>query len=438
MAFERACLAACAALLVTGCGLVRDQTDPNTVSVRGVQPTLEQLNVTGYSGLQDQLVWDMEKKAGFEANSLGPGDQRWTIVFDQGVYEVSRQCDQYLDALFRFNREQRATRQGLTAAAATTGVVLGLSGVTTTAMAIVAAAFGLSATLFDAAVNTVLFTIEPSALRNIVLKGRQSYLDNLVETKAVINSRPRMLMALQGYLAQCSPAAIEANINNAAHGTDSVAATDRVTAQKAATLAAPSLTLMRASTIVASSPAAPPPPPSGPVLASGRHPPEEANVTVSMLQGVQQKLGVTGESGFFGPKTRTAIAELQNGLNRRDPGKFAATDVNGYVGTNTALVLAGMPPMKAPFQTPFERAMLGVQDDYASLDPLRVNFIVDLLEVPADQLATATTADDKMALVRNRIVDLRKTTGLTGAAVLDSQLYDKLWSTSPLNPKRTQ
>src|SRR6516162_440578 len=107
----------------------------------------------------------------------------WDLVFRAGVYEIGRQCDQYLDALFRFNREQRAGRQDLAAAAAATGAIMGIAGASAKALAITAASFGLASSLFDASVNSVLFTIEPSALRNVALQGRQSYLAQLDPSK---------------------------------------------------------------------------------------------------------------------------------------------------------------------------------------------------------------------------------------------------------------
>ena len=99
-------------------------------------------------------------------------DDNWSLVAKAGIYEIGRQCDQYLDILFRFNREQRAGRQDLAAAAAATGAIMGLSGVSVKAIAITAAAFGLASSLFDASVNSVLFTIEPSALRYVALRGQ--------------------------------------------------------------------------------------------------------------------------------------------------------------------------------------------------------------------------------------------------------------------------
>ena len=52
MASVRTCLAASLALVASACGMVRDQTNPNVVSVRGIPPTLEQLNITSLSTVQ--------------------------------------------------------------------------------------------------------------------------------------------------------------------------------------------------------------------------------------------------------------------------------------------------------------------------------------------------------------------------------------------------
>jgi hypothetical protein len=51
--------------------------------------------------------------------------------------------------------------------------------------------------------------------------GRAKYLTRL--TAEDVASRPQTMIALQGYLTQCSPAAIEANINNAANGSRNAA-----------------------------------------------------------------------------------------------------------------------------------------------------------------------------------------------------------------------
>ena len=244
----RILLVACLALLLSACSLIRDQLDPTTVSIRGIPPTLEQLNISTTASAQNLMVNELIQTAGLSSqpSSDDPkGDPKWSLVMKAGVYEIGRQCDQYLDALFRFNREQRAGRQDLAAAAAATGAIMGISGASAKALAITAAAFGLASSLFDASVNSVLFTIEPSALRNVALQGRKNYLDDFKKNNVQINTRPDMLIALQGYLTQCSPAAIEANINNAASGSPfAVTNPDKDKARDAALLAAPGTALI--------------------------------------------------------------------------------------------------------------------------------------------------------------------------------------------------
>ena len=137
-------LAGCFAVLLSACSLIHDHTDPTTVSIRGIPPTLEQLNVAVTVYSQDQLINDFIVTAGLPPGTqLAPGDPRWSLVMRAGAYEIGRQCDQYLDALFRFNREQRAGRQDLAATAAATVAIMGLSGASAKAIAITAAAFGI-------------------------------------------------------------------------------------------------------------------------------------------------------------------------------------------------------------------------------------------------------------------------------------------------------
>src|SRR5882757_8084623 len=77
MISARSCLAACVALSLSACGL----REPDTVA---------------NSQLQNNLVGNLASVAGYDAKTLGPGDPKWAQVFEAGVYEVGRQCDQYL------------------------------------------------------------------------------------------------------------------------------------------------------------------------------------------------------------------------------------------------------------------------------------------------------------------------------------------------------
>jgi hypothetical protein len=327
-------LVGCFALLLSACSLIRDQADPTLVSIRGVPPTLEQLNVDATVYSQNQLVNDLMVAAGLPPGTLlKPYDDYWSLIMRAGVYEIGRQCDQYLDVLFRFNREQRAGRQDLAAAAAATGAIMGLSGVSAKAIAITAAAFGLATSLFDASVNSVLFTIEPSALRNVALQGRKKYLEDLRDRKVQINTRPDMLIALQGYLTQCSPAAIEANINNAANGSPfAVTSPEEKQAKDAAVLAAPGTALLpQVKQQVISEPTdILPPAPKPPRRPDTTTPLEQVNQ--QLIRQIQDTLCVTPANGDIGglpgssAPTRMAIRNFFSGRNRGStaPEKFAA------------------------------------------------------------------------------------------------------------------
>ncbi len=235
-------------LALTACGIARDQLSSGSVTVQGVQPTLEQISARSTQAAQNDFIATLIENSGVDQSQTPSGNLRptnsaeWSVVAKQGVYEISRQCDQYLYVLFRFNRNQSAIRQGLSAVGAGTATILGLSGVAAGPIAITAAAFGLTASLFDASVTSVLFTLEPSALRNVVLQGQQRYLKKTDFTQ--IRSRPDALIALQGYLNQCTPAAIEANVNRSASGASSVSSTDDAQADDAAVLAGPASVLI--------------------------------------------------------------------------------------------------------------------------------------------------------------------------------------------------
>ena len=426
--FLRTAIAACCAILLISCQALREETDPSIVSVRGVQPTLEQLNISSNTAAQNILVNDLIAKAGLTYTPR-PGDPDWAVVTEAGLYEIGRQCDQYLDVLFRFNRNTRAVRQGLTGVGAATATILGLASVAAAPIAITAAAFGLSATLYDAGVNSVLFTIEPSALRNIVLKGRKGYIESLDLSK--VNTRPRMMIALQGYLIQCSPATIEANVNQAASGAESVASTSPGVSARAAALAAPAATLIERSVATVSQRVAPTPLPSEDDLARNRKPSEVA-VTKRTLMAAQRALGVAPD-GNFGPsedsETRQAIRQFQLGRHRRNPGQWPAADVNGELSGRTGELLPFLSPMPAIFRTPFERALLGNNEGalgqrLTQVAPGQLSAMLDAVKAPDFQVPPNSPPDviaAKMKELRDRLA----------GGVLDDKLYVSLMKLPP-------
>ena len=350
------------------------------------------------------------------------------MVTEAGIYEIGRQCDQYLDVLFHFNRNQRAMRQGLTGVGTATATILGLASVAAAPIAITAAAFGLSATLFDAGVNSVLFNIEPSALRNVALKGRKGYLDDLKTKMTEIDTRPRMMIALQGYLAQCSPAAIEANVNNAASGAPSVASTDKDISREQARLAAPGQTLLQRAADVTGGTATDKPRPLDPASKPTGGLPREQNVFKADVERVQAALGVQ-VVGNFGPATRAAIKEFQRGLNRKSPSSWTNKDGTGSI-VDLPPNLSKLPPV---FESPFERAYFGavladqpLDEQYVKVDSGTLNgFIKRFGPKPTEWPEGDSEADlaKKMTIMRAK---LGEHLNAAKAVPVTSEIFDKL------------
>src|SRR5215218_1094275 len=107
MISARSWLVACVALSLSACD-VRGPSGPGAV---------EQPN-TANAPQQNNLIGNLASAAGYDVKTLGPGDPKWAQVFEAGVYEVGRQCDQYLDALFQPNRAQGATTNAIVLTAA--------------------------------------------------------------------------------------------------------------------------------------------------------------------------------------------------------------------------------------------------------------------------------------------------------------------------------
>jgi hypothetical protein len=465
------CLSACAGF---GGG-----PEPGAVGARGLQPTLEQIGIGSSIAAQDQMLSALMHTAGLPpAPPLLPRDPNWSLVWKAGLYEIGRQCDQYLDALFRFNREQHAFHQDLAATAGATGAIMGLGGASATAIAITAAAFGLSNSLFEASVNSILFTIEPSALRNVAQQGLQNYLTRIDEAK--ILSRPDTLIALQGYLTQCSPAAIEANINNAASGAPSVVSSNQNVAEKSAGLAAPG------SAVVTQKPTPLVPPAASKtveqrakeavdqrvvikplVVSEDQRPPtvqpgDTRGLTKTQIRQFQAALGVAadGDPGQADSDTRKALQEFQIGLSKRPDISWSPREMNGTLGHRTVDRLSGMKAMPTRyFLSPFERARFGnlssdaanAAFDVPDVDRLRgvsSNLLYNLENDPElkgkvsgpdlakykDRVAN-NNVDEQLKLMRDMVAEIRKDFSLdTKRLYLDSILEEKM-NPRIVNPK---
>lgn len=411
------CAALLCACVTTGC--VTDQ-------VAGVPPTLQQSSLVAEQNLQEMMVTSLIRKADLSREALVADPSKWRVVADAGLFEVDVQCDRYLAALFAFNRDQRAGRQILTAAGAGTAAIMGITGAAGAAIAITAAAFGMAATVFDASTGSVLFTVSPVAVRAVANRGRQAFLEGIKWEQ--VNSRPRMMMVVQGYLSQCTPAAIEANIDNAATGAPSVS--NLGTALQAAALASPASSVVQDPVVFTASPT------TGPrgvpaVIPEGQRP---RNVTAAELpflrtksevEDLQRALGTNpdgniGQSGLADPgPTRKAISEYHAGLLRSKGRDNEAGSEIMDAGNYRALVRAGAMP--SGLNSAFERGLLG--------DRPTCFTIADALHALTAPVPPKNTSDaDCMRLMREALAKRRAQPGMpvpTGRPeALDLKLFD--------------
>lgn len=357
-------------LLAGGCSLVRGARDVNRVSLQGLEPRVEQIDFKGVAAAQSDLIDALKEQSQLKDETLRYEDPRWSLVLRAGLQLVDGRCDQYLDALFRFNREQRAGRQELTAATAATAGIMGLTGAPGRAIAVVATALGLASTLFDATVGSVLFQIEPSALRNVVLQGRQLYIEQLAsrtDNLRTVDNRPDMMLALQGYLTQCSPAAIEANVNNAANGSPFAVTRPGLSFDKreaAIGTGTPAVGLVgRAFRLSENRMRAPAPLPPRRAGEAAQRLPGADQLSRYERRDVQAALGLppTEDMGAPGGATSRAIEQFQRAMGARDGG-WPDEPAGTLRGERTRRTLIGVSALGAPFKTPFERFYLGNEE----------------------------------------------------------------------------
>jgi hypothetical protein len=279
----------------------------------------------------------------------------WRLIQRAGIDQIDEACNNYLYTLYRFNAQQKAARQGLLAATATTGVIMGLAGAGTMAIGIAAAALGLSAALFEASTNSVLFSVEASAVRNVVQESRSRFATVMAANPPT--TRPDTMIALRGYLSLCTPAVIEANINNSANGSrNSVVTPDEKAGVAAAALAAPALAPPRLPRVaMLDSATAPIPLLPTPPRATGVGPREP--IGSQDVRDLQVTLCVAPPTGEVGPLTRTAVGNYLSAINN---GADPPLNVNIAVGKDATQLREAVEKARAsgPLKTCAERGYL--------------------------------------------------------------------------------
>lgn len=354
-------------------------------------------------------------------------DPDWLIVTLAGINAVDEQCERYLDSLFWVRRDLDTARNQIDLVGTTAATLLNVFHATADAITATAAAFGLATQGIGNASEGILFSVEPSGIRKIVERAQARYRAEVERNPGLYNSRPAAFAAIQGYLALCLPAAIEAQIN------ESVSLTDFRVA-KTSSGAVPELT--RVGTIedrISAGDLAPdaeklirgpvPPTPqanAAPANCRG----DECRLSLSQGKDVQRSLCFAGDAvdADFGAATRAAISEFEGTV---DP--MLVTRSDGELSDRESSFLIGIGPCEGtPFRSTYERFTYGSgASGFQAMNTARFAKLIDLLKGTGDLSATAapTGLDES---VRAAVRAAQERQGLTVDGRVTRALVDSL------------
>ena len=151
------CLVMIIAILVTGCTSLRDWR--RFGYVQGLEPALDAGQTSASTTNQEAVLLSLAHRANLRpANNDLANIQReeWPAIAEAGFNLVDEQCEKYIDALFWWNRYKRATVTELSLVGAATAAILGIADASAAAIAITAAAFGLTTATVENIGNSVL------------------------------------------------------------------------------------------------------------------------------------------------------------------------------------------------------------------------------------------------------------------------------------------
>ena len=144
--------------------------------------------------------------------SLGATDAgTWTLIVQQGLNDIDRRCDAYLQWLDNRKRSNGPLINQITSIGAATTGIMGITGATTEALTVAALAFGLAVQSVEN-YNGLLLRIDTSTVNSVVLNARHNFRKNIKGKQ--FSNKPEAEYVLRSYLRLCLPFAIETNIND--------------------------------------------------------------------------------------------------------------------------------------------------------------------------------------------------------------------------------
>ncbi|WP_265211974.1 hypothetical protein [Herbaspirillum lusitanum] len=197
--------------LLSGCSTVRTYQERVDLINNGPGINVNAEDIAAYQKAQAETLKTL---LGLANLSTEPGDSAatWDKVLSAGMTYSDSQCEKYLHALFRLNRNRRTSTAELgLLGGATAGIMAALHSAARE-IAVTAIAFGLASSSIDTMSNNVLYDLDPSSVRTMVKSMQTRFRKDLVQNTSFRN-RPAVFGVLQAYAVLCMPANIEAEVN---------------------------------------------------------------------------------------------------------------------------------------------------------------------------------------------------------------------------------
>lgn len=190
----------------------------------GANLTTSETDIATTSNLQNKYFAYLCQQAGLPANvssyasstcHLHPiDDPKWLIVVAQGMNDIDRRCDAYLQWLDNQKRSKGPIQSQIGSIRAATTGIMGVADASATALTVAGLAFDLISKSVENYHSRLLLEVESSTVNSIVLNLRRKFRADFRKNQIRVTNRPQAEFVLRSYLRLCLPFAIEANINN--------------------------------------------------------------------------------------------------------------------------------------------------------------------------------------------------------------------------------
>ncbi len=172
----------------------------------GVEFAADELRA--FTQRQEEVLAALKVAAGMLEGAPAAGN--WDLIIAAGMDYADRQCEGYLHALFRLDRDRRTAVSQVGLLGTATAGLMAAAQTAAKTVAGTAVIFGLSSASIENLSSNLLFDLDPSSIRTLVKSLQEKYRSAL---GLGYQDRPAAMRAIRSYAAVCVPANIEAEVN---------------------------------------------------------------------------------------------------------------------------------------------------------------------------------------------------------------------------------